>query len=184
MFGGARDLRRLESGELHSDQGSCLRCDFEEPNVDALNLEVRSTGLRPERIGDPSATVEEEDIQNAPAERKDWLRSKRGKLVCSIVSEAVLAALSAENQHRGFEPSVPFVACLSACMVVTELVRHCAGWTPVLETGYQFDSLVGPQNGMFKAHERKVDCECVSRRKNIELVRARRKNSTGFCVQE
>jgi hypothetical protein len=161
---------------LHPWDGdfSCLRCDFEETTIDALEIQIRSTGLHAARIAEPSAVVGTADIDGAPADRREWLRSRHGKPICSVVSEGVLAALSAESQTEGFEPSAPFVACLSACMVVGEMVRHCAGWRPVLETGFQFDSLVGPQNGLFKAHMRKADCECVSRRKNIELVRALR----------
>jgi hypothetical protein len=153
---------------------SCLRCDFKEPTVDALEVQVRSTGLKAVRIAEPSALVEASDIEGAPAERREWLQSRRGKTICSVVSEGVLAALSAERQTQGFEPSAPFVACLSACMVVGEMVRYCAGWRPMLETGFQFDTLVGPRNGLFKTHGRKADCECVNRRKNIESVRALR----------
>jgi hypothetical protein len=151
---------------------SCLRCDFEEPVADAVELQIRSTGLQVSRLAEPSGLVGAADIDAAPVERKEWLRSRQGKPICSVVSEGVLATLSAESQKEGFEPSVPFVACLSACMVVTEMVRYCLGWPPVLRTGFQFDTLVGPQNGVFKEHSRKRDCECFSRRANIERVRA------------
>jgi hypothetical protein len=169
---------------LHPWEGklSCLRCDFEEPTVDALEVQVRSTGLRAARMAEPSAVVGAADVEGAPAERREWLRSRQGMPICSVVSEGVLAALSADSQTEGFEPSAPFVACLSACMVVAEMVRHCAGWRPVLETGFQFDSLVGPQNGVFKTHMRKVDCECVSRRENIDLLRNRRRRIDGAVV--
>lgn len=169
---------------LHPWEGdlSCLRCDFEEPTVDAVDIQVRTSGLSAARIAQPLSVVSPADVENAPITRKEWLRSRQGKPVCSVVSEAVLAALSAEKQTEGFEPSAPFVACLSACMVVAELVRYNAGWRPVLETGFQFDSLVGPQNGVLKAHARKVDCECLTRRRNIELLRARRRDATGLIL--
>lgn len=164
---------------------SCLRCDFEEPVEDALAVQVRSSGLRAWRIAEPDSVIGEDDIEAAPTEHRERLRMNVGKPVCSVVSEAVVATLSSEAQAEGFEPSAPFVACLSACMVVTEMIRHCLGWQRVLETGFQFDSLVGPQNGVFKAHERKQDCECVCRRRNIEIVRtSRRVGGDGTVVVE
>lgn len=163
---------------LHPWEGdcSCLRCDFEEPPEEALAVQARSTGLRLGRLANPLSVVDETDVEAAPEELKGWLRLREGKQVCSVVSEAVLAGLSAEAQKEGFEPSAPFVACLSACMMVTEMVRFSLGWASPLHTGFQFDSLVGPQNGMLKIHSRKRDCECYTRRRNIEKVRAARRN--------
>jgi len=162
---------------LHPWEGnaSCLRCDFEEPAVEALEVQAHSTGLRPGRLAEPFAVVEAADVEAAPAERKEWLSSRQGKQICSVVSEGVLTALSTEPRRKGFEPSAPFVACLSSCMVVAEMVRCCLGWQPVLHTGFQFDALVGPQSGVFKIHHRKPDCECVARLINIERVRARQR---------
>jgi hypothetical protein len=62
----------------------------------------------------------------------------------------------------------------SAKMIVTELVRHFQKAPHVLDTRFQFDVMMGPQRGYRKWHNRKADCECVSRRKNIELLRGRR----------
>jgi hypothetical protein len=151
---------------------SCLRCDFREPDVDAAEVQAQASGLAPVRLASPFSVIDEADVAAAPEELKAWLRSRRGKQVCSVVSEAVLESISQVKQRQGFEPSAPFVACLSSCMVVGEMVRYCANWPAVLQTGFQFDTLVGPQNGIRKIHHRKEDCECVSRRRNIEQVRS------------
>jgi len=152
----------------------CLRCDFEEPVEDAINVQARSTGLRVSRLADINDIVRSADVDAAAPELREWLRARQGKTICSVVSEGVIAELSGVRQKDGFEPSVPFVACLSSCMVVAETIRYCLGWPPVLRTGVQFDSLVGPGNAVFKDHRRKPLCECASRRANIELLRAKR----------
>jgi molybdopterin/thiamine biosynthesis adenylyltransferase len=154
---------------------SCLLCDFQEPVADAVEIQARTTGLRRSRLADPFALANASDVEAAPATLKDWLRERQGRQICSVVSEAVLSELSAAEHKEGFEPSAPFVACLSACMVVTEIVRHSLAWKSFLSTGFQFDTLVGPQNGILKVHNRKPDCECVTRRKNIDFVRAARR---------
>lgn len=157
---------------------SCLLCDFEMPLTPAEIVQRRASGLRGGRLGDPFSVITDEDIAAAPPEKREWLNNRKGKPVCSVISEAVLSEISTEAQKPGFEPSAPFVACLSSCMIITELVRYVLGWPPILETGFQFDSLVGPQNGVFKKHLRKPDCECVTRRANIEVVRTNRANKT------
>jgi hypothetical protein len=158
---------------LHPWNGncSCLRCDFQEAEVDALELQARASGLSPSRLASLSSYVTEADVNAAPEHLKDWLKRRQGKQICSVVSEAVLASLSLKKPDEGFEPSAPFVACQSSCMVVGEALRYSLGWEPMLHTGFQFDSLVGPQNGVRKIHFRKSECECVQRRQNIEHVR-------------
>ena len=91
-----------------------------------------------------------------------------------LLSETELEKISREGFKQGFQPSVPFVACLSACMVVTELIRLIKKDENVLETGFQFDALIGPQNGSRKSHARKKSCICVDRKGLIEKLRARR----------
>jgi hypothetical protein len=59
-------------------------------------------------------------------------------------------------------------------MVVRELVRAVSLWTPELETGFQFDVLVGPQRGIRKSHLRKLQCICVTRQSLIDGMRKER----------
>jgi hypothetical protein len=153
---------------------SCLLCDFEEPAAPARQIQLAATGLRADRLDQPDSPITAEDVATAPSERRQWLQQQIGKSVCSVVSEGVLSELSSREHPNGFAPSAPFVACLSACMVVAELVRHVMGWPAALATGFQFDALVGPANGVFKRHARKSDCMCVTRMANIEQWRAKR----------
>jgi len=78
-----------------------------------------------------------------------WLGTQIGKEICSVVSEATIEKLSQEKQNEGFRPSVPFVACLSSCMMSPSLyarrfnglesskqVFNSMFW-PVLSTEYE-----------------------------------------------
>src|SRR5262245_15613685 len=116
------------------------------------------------------------DSLNRCTGKKRRLQNRIGTPKCSIISEAELEAMLQEKQEEGFQPSVPFVACLSVSMGVTELVRKIAGWPPALETGLQFDALLGPRNGIRKAHGRKPTCMCVQ---GERLVNALRKRKSG-----
>jgi hypothetical protein len=150
---------------------SCLYCDFEHPPQRSEQLESELTGLREDRLKDMNLRVTEDDVRAAPAGKREWLSTQVGKEICSVVSEATIEKLSQEKQKEGFRPSVPFVAGLSSCMMVAELIRHTLQWPRILETGFQFDVLAGPQYGMRKAHSRKPTCICIQRKNTIELLR-------------
>jgi hypothetical protein len=152
---------------------SCLYCDFEHPPQRSEQLESELTGLREGRLKNMNSVVTEDDVRAAPAEKRKWLSTQMGKEICSVVSEATIEKLSQEKQKEGFQPSVPFVACLSSCMMVTELVRQTLEWPRVLETGFRFDVLAGPQYGRLKVHSRKPTCICVQRKNTIERLRQR-----------
>ena len=115
-----------------------------------------------------------EDVKTAPIEKQNWLRDRVGKPLCSVVSEGVIQEISQDQLQNGFSPSVPFVACLSACMVLSELIKAVSGETTVLETRFQFDVLRGPMNGQFIPQIRRKNCICVTRSKNIEKIRKNR----------
>jgi len=157
---------------------SCLMCDFEEPSIRAEEVQSRLTGLSESRLAEPDSVVLEEDVSLAPIEKRPWLRSQVGKKICSVISEATVESISKERQPEGFRPSVPFVACLSSCMIVAELIRYTCRQPEVLETGFQFDVLRGPQFGLTKSHARKSTCMCVQRSSNIEVVRKKRLSPT------
>ncbi len=152
-------------------------CDFELPAESAVKKESALTGIPEERLADLLAPLTEDDIFSAVPEKRQWLQKRIGMQKCSVISEAELESIAQEEHAEGFEPSVAFVACLSASMVVAELVRYLAGWTPTLETGYQFDVLFGPQYGLKKAHGRKPTCVCVQRKHVIETFRAKHDKS-------
>lgn len=131
------------------------------------------TGLSRGKLHNPLDLVTEEDIQAAPEEKRDYLCGFLGKTYCSVVSEVEMGRRVSVGKAN-FAASVPFVACLSASMVVGELVRAVSHWTPELETGFQFDVLVGPQRGIRKSHSRKIQCICLTRQSLIDGMRKER----------
>jgi hypothetical protein len=159
----------------HDSNIACLMCFLR--NQPAERTEViasRETGLSIERSQQPSEIVTENDVLSAPKLKQNWLRTQVGNSVCSVIQAA--QQLSEIQQRVGFQPSVPFVACLSASMVVTELVKYTSGWKSSLEPCFQIDILTGPAFGQFIQQERRKDCICVTRKKNIDLIRSRRVN--------
>jgi len=150
---------------------ACLLCLFDPPVKDALAQQVAATGLTPARLGQPNDPVTEADLLTAPEHQRSWLATRIGQPICSVVSEGVTQALSSERQRQGFAPSVPFVACLSACMAVAELVQYLEGRASVIETRFQFDVLRGPQGGGMLDQARRRDCMCVQRQNTIRQFR-------------
>ena len=154
---------------------ACMRCLFRQPvGASAETVASRASGLRLDRVVNPFDLVSDEDVASAPEGKRAFLRGRVGAQVCAVIAEAVAKELSEDEQRAGFEPSVPFVACLSACMVVAEMVKTLAGWDTALDGRFQFDSLVGPARGLHFPQGRRADCICTERRANIERVRRHR----------
>lgn len=158
-----------------SEDTACLRCLFQKKSGEsAVEVGSIATGLSRDRISNPEEPVTELDIENAPEEKRSWLRGQLGKPICSVVKEGVAKQISQRDLDAKFEPSVPFVACFSASMVVGELVKYVAGWSSPLEPRFQFDILRGPAFGQEFPEERRKDCVCNTRKHNIEIIRNRR----------
>jgi molybdopterin/thiamine biosynthesis adenylyltransferase len=153
---------------------ACLQCIFESPKTSASMMASRATGLHPVRAMDGESRVSEADVASAPPEKAQWLRTRVGRRVCSVVQEGIAAEISTKVQHASFAPSVPFVACMSACMMVAELVSHVACWDTELKTRFQFDLLQGPEYGEMYAEDCHTDCFRVGRKSIIERHRAQR----------
>lgn len=153
---------------------SCLMCDFEQPAMSAAKVQSDLTGLREDRLANLLDVVTDDDVRNARSTKKEFLAKRVGKQICAVLSDAEMERLSDTSQERSFQPSVPFVACLSSCMMVTELLRFLMRQENMLDTGYQFDVLIGPQNGIRKSHSRKKTCVCIDRHDVIETIRSRR----------
>jgi len=163
------------------DDVACLICLFREPGgVAAEVLQMQATGLSIERVSRPDTLVAASDVESAPGDKQGFLRARLGRPICSVIQEGIALRISAEQQQRGFEPSVPFTACFSACMVVAEMIAHVMKWPSVLAPRFQFDFLMGPAYGQELPQERRTSCICA-RRKNIERTRAARLEKARHC---
>jgi molybdopterin/thiamine biosynthesis adenylyltransferase len=157
-----------------ADDVACLICLFRQPaGRRAEEVQSEQTGLARERLANLEAVITESDVHSAPADKREFLSSQLGRRICSVIQEAMAAEISREQQREGFQPSVPFVACFSACMVMSEAVAAICGWDSKVEPRFQFDFLRGPALGQELAQERRRDCICA-RRKNIEALRRAR----------
>jgi hypothetical protein len=150
---------------------ACLICLFRKPARSSESIAAEATGLLEDRVHCAQEFVTTADVDNAPEEKKQYLRARLGRPVCSVVSEAMIQKLSKDSPSGGFEPSVPFVAGFSACMVVAQVIAHILGSPPRLGTRFQFDFLQGPARGVHYPQDRRKDCLC-QRRKNIDRFRA------------
>jgi molybdopterin/thiamine biosynthesis adenylyltransferase len=156
------------------DDIACLVCLFRKPGGRrAEDLQSEETGLSRERLMRPDIAITQSDVDGAPIEKQDFLRSRIGRPVCSVIQEAMAQKISEERHAEGFEPSVPFVACFSACMVMAETAAQICGWPSILAPRFQFDFLVGPAHGQELPQQRRADCVCV-RHKNINTLREAR----------
>jgi molybdopterin/thiamine biosynthesis adenylyltransferase len=154
---------------------ACLKCLFRHlPGKSTEHVVSKATGLTENRAEQMHEFVSKEDVTKAPADKKNWLQARIGKQICSVVQEGIAQQISNEEQKEGFEPSVPFVACLSSCMIVAELVKSIYGWPSSLESRFQFDVLHGPALGQELPQRRRQDCVCTTRNRNIETIRLRR----------
>jgi molybdopterin/thiamine biosynthesis adenylyltransferase len=154
------------------DNIACLICLFQKPaGRPSEDIQSEATGLSKSRLQEPDSLVTEADVEAAPQEKQNALRSSIGHPVCSVLQQAVAQQISIEQQEQDFEPSVPFVACFSACMVMTEALAYLCGWDSKLEPRFQFDFLMGPHYGQNLPQARRTDCVCA-RRRNIDKVRA------------
>jgi molybdopterin/thiamine biosynthesis adenylyltransferase len=156
------------------DDIACLMCLFRKPaGRDAVDTQAGATGLSRSRLMQVDDKITEADVGAVAPEKQSFLRGRVGQPLCSVVQQAIAQKISEEQQTEGFEPSVPFVACFSACMVVAELVGHICGWHSVLAPRFQFDFLMGPARGQELPQQRRGDCICA-RQKNIEKIRRER----------
>lgn len=167
--GAIGDFQAQAFRHIWTKNDACLQCYFKELAVDGDKIAADATGLRLDRIRDQHAVITDSDIEQASEDMKTWLVQRRNKTICSVVQEAMAQRIS--SQSVAFAPSVPFVACLSAVMMVAELVKLHLPDPPPFDTCFQFDSLVGPPGGLWQPQKPSVDCLCQARRANIESMR-------------
>lgn len=144
----------------YGENAGCLRCQFVEPESDSLDIATAASGVARHRINDPNSFITAADVEATPEEYRERLTAAIGRAVCSVVQEATLEYLSGKKAAQPASPSVPFVAVLSALMVVGELIKHQLPAAPVLRDAFHFDALFGPEAGMVLKSARRPGCIC------------------------
>lgn len=158
------DLQVRVSAHQWSSDRACLRCLYQHPPGETAVVEqMRVTGLSLSSLQNLARPLTEEDIAAADPARQADLRPQLGKPVCSIVSEEMARAMSQSQQVEGFSPSVPFAACFSASLVVTELVRYLVTGEVQVRPLWQVSMLMGPGTAQLLADKRHAGCLCQER---------------------
>lgn len=154
---------RVSAHEWASDR-ACLRCLYQHPLGQSSEVQqMRATGLSRASLQDQDRPLTEDDIAQADPSRQAELRPRLGKLVCSVVHEDMVRAMSRSRQDEGFSPSVPFAACFSACLVVTELVRYLVTSAVGVRPLWQASMLMGPETAQMLPDKRHLGCLCQER---------------------
>jgi hypothetical protein len=144
----------------YGENTGCLRCQFVEPELDSVATAAAATGLARHRISDAHSPVNAADVAAAPEAHRERLTAAIGRPICSVVQEGMLEYLSGRKAAQRVAPSVPFVAVLSAVMVVGELIKQQIPSAPLLRDAFHFDVLFGPDTGMFLTNARRLGCKC------------------------
>ena len=154
---------------------ACLICTFKSPPGESAEAAAaRVTGLSAASVADQDRELTETDIEAAAPQKRDALRARLGEKICSIVSEEIARSMSEAEVAEGFSPSVPFAACFSACMMVTELVRFLTEGEAQIRPSFQMSMLHGPETGQRLNDRRHADCYCVRYGKQIDDYRRKR----------
>jgi len=161
-----------------ADDQACLKCQFVEISQEShLTIGSRLTGLAAERIANAEDVVTHDDVVRAPDHFKDQLNKQVGKKICSVIEEASAKALSSEAQKKNFSPSVPFVACVSAALVVGRALRQILDKKSVRPARFMFDVLVGPDGGESLSESPRKTCKCVTHKTAIQQWRSVREGA-------
>ena len=169
------DLQVRVSAHPWPGDVACLICTFKSPPGETAEAAAaRVTGLSKASVADQERVLTEADVLTAAPERREGLRAKLGQRICSIVSEEIARSMSEAEVEKGFSPSVPFAACFSACMMVTELVRYLTHGEIRIRPSFQMSMLHGPENGQLLNDRRHPDCYCTRYGKYIDNHRQKR----------
>jgi hypothetical protein len=130
-------------------------------------------GLPAALLADGNHVLTADDLRGLDAERRDRLRHHLGRPVCGLARAAGLTDLEPD----GYQPAVPFVSQLAACLAVGRMLA-VEGNTRLASADFvQFDALVGPQAAVAEARRPRSACHCQQRADTITRVRAARSGS-------
>jgi hypothetical protein len=177
--GGINEVGAAVIQHRSSCSEACLSCWFEPPEIDAVALQSRWTGLRAETLRDAVRPLKDEDIAAAAPEKQSWLRERQreGKTICSIMTEAQLAQRLGVQADGSFRPSAPFVASAAAALVIAASLKALIFQEAPSPSIFQFGNLfLGPEASAGATRNPTPGCQCVSQRAAIARLQSARRD--------
>ncbi|HWT19225.1 MAG TPA: ThiF family adenylyltransferase [Variovorax sp.] len=163
---------------LDRPHGACMRCSFRLPVEDERKLQAKATGLSMTSLdSDLGRPLTQQDVSNAEESERAWLSEQltQGKTVCATISEAQSRLLGMDIEE-GFNPSVPFVATVSAALVLTQALKALLYPEAEFTQRFQMESVfIGPESSLGVLTRADPTCECVVHRRLIDRVAAARR---------
>lgn len=160
---------------LDRPRWACMRCGFKQAKASAIAMQSAATGLSEAALAsDHGRALTDSDIATAKAELRPWLQEQQrlGRTLCATIAEAQARQVGL-NLAAGFRPSAPFVAAMSAALVMAEALK--ALYFTQTTQHFQLESLfVGPASGVALMTGASDRCECTVHRAHIDEAAARR----------
>lgn len=165
---------------------ACMRCGFKQSEVSARALQSEATGLSEEALGtDHDRRLTDGDIAVADAELRPWLKEQQqlGRTVCATIAEGQARRMGM-SIAPGFRPSSPFVAALSAALVMAEALKALYFKEAQKIQHFQLESIfIGPSSGAALVTSASTRCECSVHRSHINTVAAVRAKNVPMSGQ-
>jgi hypothetical protein len=162
---------RLTNPEL-----ACMQCWFEAVTGDEKALQSSWTGLPAGLLNDLSRALTEDDILAADSKKRIWLQERKGKAVCSVITEAQLASRLGVEADEGFRPSVPFVATAASSLVIAEAIKALMFPNAPSVAQFQLGNLfLGPDASVSLIRKPSPACTCRVHRHAIEAIGSARR---------
>ena len=163
---------------LDPPRWACMRCGFKQAAASAMALQSAVTGLCEAALAsDHGRGLDDRDIAAARAELRPWLEEQQrlGRTVCATIAEAHARRVGM-NLTSGFRPSAPFVAAMSATLVMAEALKALYFKQAQTTQHFQLESIfIGPASGAALMTSANSRCECSVYRLQIEDVVAHRR---------
>jgi len=171
---------------LDRPRWACMRCGFKQAVASATAVQSEATGLSKETLAsDHDRQLNDADIAAAFPEKRSWLKVQQqlGRTVCATIAEAQARRVGM-NIAPGFRPSSPFVAGLSAVLVMAEALKALYFKQVQTIQHFQMESIfIGPASGAALMTSASTRCECSVHRSHINDVAAVRGKRASMARQ-
>lgn len=151
----------------------CLQC-FLPPRAETSSSLVEvaaATGLTVEQLANGDRLLLKNDLEALAPEQRTRLQGHVGKPICGL---AQALGLTSDDGSDTYQPSVPFVSQLAACLVVGRLVARLTDPDCERPNFAQFDTLIGPQSLHAETRRAREGCYCTESEAVINAVRRHR----------